>query len=129
PGDWTNEILADIRELYGRYSDSQGATRVNLQGVIFDTNGGGRLPIEKYLAATIAERQDLINGTKRIEEVARQHGLSPKYLEALWKRLRFDEATQLIDELRDEWRTAKIEQVPALVAKIQAWQNALTRFQ
>lgn len=129
PGDWTNEILADIRELYGRYSDSQGATRVNLQGVVFDTNGGGRLPIEKYLAATIAERQDLINGTKRIEEVARKQGLSPKYLEALWKRLRFDEATQLIDELRDEWRTAKIDQVPALAAKIQAWQNALTRFQ
>ena len=29
---------------------------MNLQGIVFGTNEGGRLPLEKYLAATIRER-------------------------------------------------------------------------
>ncbi len=38
------------------------ATQVNLQGIVFDTNDGGRLPLEKYLAATLAEREALDDG-------------------------------------------------------------------
>ena len=36
-----------------------GGDQVNLQGIVFDTNEGGRLPLEKYLAATLAEREAL----------------------------------------------------------------------
>ena len=47
PRDWTDEYLAEIRNLYAGYTDAQGGTQVNLQGIVFDTNGGGRLPIQK----------------------------------------------------------------------------------
>ena len=35
-----------------------GASQVNLQGIVFNTNDGGRLPVERYLAATfdVADR-------------------------------------------------------------------------
>ena len=49
-------MLAQIRSFYGRFTDSGGGTQVNLQGIVFGTNDGGRLPLEKYLAATIRDR-------------------------------------------------------------------------
>src|SRR4029077_10831946 len=62
--DWTNEILARIRETYRLYSDSHGATRVNLQGIVFNTNDGGGLPLERYFAATLSERDAILSGKK-----------------------------------------------------------------
>ena len=50
----------------------RAATKVNLQGIVFDTNQGGRLPLEKYLAATIAERECSGPGEKSVEAVARR---------------------------------------------------------
>ena len=52
--DWTEEILAEIREFYREFTDPSGGDKVNLQGIVFDTNDGGRLPLEKYLAARAA---------------------------------------------------------------------------
>ncbi len=63
--DWTNEKLDEIRAFYARYTDSAGATAVNLQGIQFETNGGGRLPVERYLRATLIDRDAL---RKRIED-------------------------------------------------------------
>src|SRR5712671_225805 len=73
--DWTAEILGEIRSFYRDFTDSQGGDKVNLQGIVFETNEGGRLPVEKYLAATLAERDALAAG-KTIESVAREHGLN-----------------------------------------------------
>ena len=86
--DWTNEALAGIRAIYRRYSESQGATRVNLQGIVFNTNDGGRLPLERYIAVTLSERDALKAGTKTIQTVARDHNLNGKYLDSLWTLLR-----------------------------------------
>jgi Protein of unknown function (DUF1592)/Protein of unknown function (DUF1588)/Protein of unknown function (DUF1587)/Protein of unknown function (DUF1585)/Protein of unknown function (DUF1595)/Planctomycete cytochrome C len=63
--DWTNDVLAQIREIYRKYSDTAGASQVNLQGIIFNTNDGGRLPIEQYLAATfdVADRLGDVRNT------------------------------------------------------------------
>src|SRR5438477_5355746 len=47
--DWTNETLAQIRDLYREFTDPRGGDKVNLQGIVFDTNAGGRLPLERYL--------------------------------------------------------------------------------
>ena len=38
--------LAKIREFYREFTDSRGGDKVNLQGIVFDTNDGGRLPLE-----------------------------------------------------------------------------------
>ena len=85
--DWTEEILAEIRNLYAEYTDAHGGTQVNLQGIVFDTNGGGRLPLQKYLEATLIEREAISAGRKTTDAVAREKGLSPKYLGLLWNSL------------------------------------------
>src|ERR1700716_2987954 len=51
--DWTEEILAEIRGFYREFNAPRGGDKVNLQGIIFETNEGGRLPLERYLAATL----------------------------------------------------------------------------
>ena len=38
------------------FTDNGGGSAVNLQGIKFDTNDGGVLPLEKYLAATLELR-------------------------------------------------------------------------
>ena len=80
---------------------------MNLQGVVFDTNQGGRLPIEKYLAATLVEREALTAGGKTIEAAASEHRLNAKYLGILWASLSGTEPSLLLDDLRDAWRKAK----------------------
>ena len=126
--DWTDDTLAIIRDFYKQFTDAGGGNQVNLQGVVFDTNQGGRLPIEKYLAATLAEREALAGGHKSIADVAREHGLNAKYLGILWKSLNGTNQSQLLDEFRARWRTAKPADAPALAADIAAWQKSLWTF-
>ena len=129
--DWTEETLAEIRGLYAKYSDSQGGTQVNLQGIVFDTNGGGRLPLERYLAATLEERPALTSGVKSIDAVASERGLSPKYLGGLWNLLSTKnnrEPSLLIDDLRARWQAARPGDAPALAAEIIRWQQSLWKF-
>jgi uncharacterized protein DUF1592/uncharacterized protein DUF1588/uncharacterized protein DUF1585/uncharacterized protein DUF1587/uncharacterized protein DUF1595 len=130
--DWTEETLAEIRRLYAQYSDSQGGTQVNLQGIVFETNGGGRLPLDKYFAATLAEREALTSGTKSIDAVARERGLSPKYLGGLWKLLTEPSAegqpSLLIDGIRARWQNAQPEEAGAIAADVIRWQQSLWKF-
>ena len=70
--DWTNETLAQIRSFYARFTDSGGGTQVNLQGIVFGTNDGGRLPLEKYLAATIRDRDALELGRAERSPTSRE---------------------------------------------------------
>ena len=74
PRDWTNQRLDEIRKFYARYSDSGGATAVNLQGIQFETNGGGRLPLEQYLKVTLVERGALLEGSKSIVTLVMARG-------------------------------------------------------
>ncbi len=126
--DWTNETLADIREFYRQFTDSQGASRVNLQGIVFDTNDGGRLPLERYLAATLVERDALQAGRKTIESVAHERGLNAKYLGILWATLTGREPSLLLDWVRARWRAAPADGAVALAGEIGRWQQALWRF-
>jgi hypothetical protein len=126
--DWTNEILNQIRALYSTYSDSSDSTKVNLQGLVWDAKQGGRLPVEKYLAATLDERESLWAARKTIAAVASEHGLSPKYLDLVWKSLNEREPSLLLDELRARWRQAKPGDAAGLALAISAWQKALWKF-
>ncbi len=127
--DWTNELLDQIRTLYRQYSDSNGGTRVNLQGIIFNTNDGGRLPLEHYLAVTLTERDALKSDPKSFERVAKAHNLSPKYLRLLWTMLTTSDSSPLFEHVRLRWKNAKPGDEKALAAEINIWQNALMRFQ
>ena len=144
PSDWTNQTLADIREFYRQFTDLRGGDKVNLQGIVFDTNQGGRLPVEKYLLATLLEREALTKGSKTIEAVAREQGVNAKYLGGLWKVLSVEprgtrgltspaqkdeqQPSLLMDGLRARWRAAKPGDAVALASEIAQWQSALWRF-
>src|SRR2546430_9957857 len=53
------------------FRSARGNTRVNLQGIVFDTNDGGRLPLDQYLEATVAEREALKEGNQSLTAVVR----------------------------------------------------------
>jgi hypothetical protein len=127
--DWTNETLAEIRNFYNQFTEPTDGERVNLQGVVFNTNGGGRLPVDKYLEATIVEREALHTGSKSFAQVAQERNLNEKYLRILWQHLTDEQPSLLLNGLRERWRSAtKGEDAGALAAEITAWQRSLWRF-
>ena len=130
--DQTNELLAEIQAFYRRFTADGGGSAVNLQGIRFTTNQGGMLPLERYLAATLEEREFLKRGEKSIEDVARQRSLSPKYLTTLWNVLSRKPDAQrpspLIDPLREKWLAASSNDVGKLAAEIKSGQDALWKF-
>lgn len=126
--DWTNDALARIREIYAKHSSTGGASQVNLQGIVFNTNDGGRLPVEKYIAVTIAERQPLEAGQKTLADVAKAHGLNAKYLGILWAALHDKTPSPLLDKVRAEWQAASPADADRVSLEIAQWQSALWRF-
>jgi hypothetical protein len=126
--DWTEERLAAIRAFYAQFTEKGGGLAVNLQGIKFDTKDGGVLPLEKYLTATLAERDALSAKRKTFADVAKERGLNAKYLGTLWAALNGSEHSLVLDLIRAQWRTAKPTDAPALAASIAQWQRALWRF-
>jgi hypothetical protein len=126
--DWTDDFLAQIRQFYSEYTDSGGGSQVNLQGIILETNQGGRLPIEKYLAATLTERENLTAGRKTIDAAAREHGLNAKYLGILWASLTNGASSLLLDDVRAHWRQTQPDDATALSEVVAMWQKSLWTF-
>jgi hypothetical protein len=141
--DWADEALARIRGFYGRFTQpldaaSAAAQSVVGQGIRLDLGHEGFLPTEKYLLASLAERDRLAKGANAIAEVARERGLNAKYLATLWATLSSalstsDEASAsdpslILDSLRARWKTAAPGDAAALAASVSGWQNALWKF-
>ena len=129
--DWTDEMVARIQTFHRDFTVSRGGSAVNLQGIQFETNQGGRLPLDRYLAATLANRDAMASGKKSVKTVAREHGLNAKYLGIVWEALTADSKEDdsfLLDQVRARWRAAQPKDVPALTAEIAAWQKALWKF-
>ncbi|MFO0382710.1 MAG: DUF1592 domain-containing protein [Pirellula sp.] len=125
--DWTEEVLGEIRSLYAKYSAKTGATQVNLQGVIFDTNDGGRLPFSLYLQALIEERKNLEQGSKTISEIAIERQLSPKYLQLIDRALH-DPKGQLMASIARQLKSADPNALTNTIRSIEDWQKALWKF-
>ena len=121
--DWANERLAGIRNFYARYARADGATPVNLQGVQFDTNQGGRLSLESYVAALNQSRDSLADETLSISQLANQSGLNAKYLELLYKTLQAPNSSLLINGLQQKYSGGGLT-----LEEIQLWQQSLWRF-
>ena len=104
--DWIDESLGDMHRFYNQFSE-----------------GNGQIPLRKYLAVTIQNRAALAAHTKSFADVARQDNLSPKYLEILWNTLNDARPSFVLDDLRSRWKTASLNDVPALVGQIESWQR------
>ncbi len=126
--DWTEEILQEIRAFYRQFTDPRGGDKVNLQGIVFETNEGGRLPVEKYLAATLAMRGVAAKDNQGLDAFARERGLNARYLRALSATLSAGEPSLLLDKLRARWRKAKPDEAAELAAEVAQWQKALWKF-
>ena len=131
--DWTNETLLKIRQFYRQRVETIDlgvGTSVGLMNLHGDCRLGqaGKLPLEKYFAATLAERTALRSGEKTISVVAAERGLNVKYLGLLWTNLTATEPSPLLDGLRTRWRDAKPEDAAALVTEVAAWQRGLWAF-
>ncbi|MBI1918750.1 MAG: DUF1592 domain-containing protein [Planctomycetes bacterium] len=131
--DWTDEALAKIRAFYREFVDSADlgvGSAVGNINVHSDTRLGqaGRLPLEKYFAATLAERNALTTGSKTITAVARERGLNARYLGILWSSLSGQAPSLLLDDLRSRWRRAKPQDAAALAAEVATWQKGLWTF-
>ncbi|MEX2169261.1 MAG: DUF1592 domain-containing protein [Pirellulales bacterium] len=126
--DWTEEMLTAIRAFYAQFTVNGGGTAVNLQGIQFDTKDGGVLPLEKYFAATLLERDAIRSRTISIVDAAQKYNLNAKYLGTLWSALNDSEPSLVLDVVRRQWKSAGPADAPALVATIERWQKALWRF-
>ncbi len=126
--DWTDDLLAQIRGFYREFTDAGGSDQVNLEGVVFGTNEGGRLPLERYLAATLKERDSLASEMTTIEAVAAEYRLNARYLGRLWNSMNSGETSFLLERVRARWRTAKPDDATALAGEIATWQKALWTF-
>lgn len=117
--DWTEELLSEIRGTYRQFTDNGGGTSVNLQGIRFDTKDGGVIPLDKYLAALLNERES---------KAVSAGDLSPRYLATLREVLNSKEPNLLLDPIRARWSSAKPDDATALAREISQWQHALWRF-
>ena len=126
--DWTDEIVSRIKALYRRYTDPEGSTRVSLQGLVWETNAGGRVPLKPYLTVLLTNRDALSLGKTTIADVASQASMSPKYLGILWNLFNGSDPSPILEILRDDWKTATPANVGTLVNTIRQWQVVLTAF-
>jgi hypothetical protein len=125
--DWTDQSLAEIRSFYGDFSVVERLADHYGHGTSHLGNAG-RLPLAKYFAATLAERDSLASGEKTVAAVAAERSLNARYLGLLWTKLTGDEPSLLLDDLRSRWREAKQEDSAALAAHVATWQKGLWTF-
>jgi len=129
--DETDEVLARIREFYRRYTDPGGRATVTLQGIELETAQGGRVPLEKYLGALLEHRDALAGGAITAAAVACERSLDARYLAALAGVLASGPdvvPSAVLARLRARARAATAADLPALVAEVDAWQQALWKF-
>jgi hypothetical protein len=136
-GDQIDEAIARLREFFRRYTVSRAdipLDTAHTQGVPVDPGHEGFVAIERYLEAMLAARRRLRDGDTTIEAVARERGLSPKYLGLLWDALSGSAAGEepasslLLDRLRARWASAAAGDADDLAAEIGRWQSALWKF-
>lgn len=125
--DWTDEIVSQIRTLYRRHTDARGATQVHLQGLTWDTNEGGRIPLDRYLAALISLRSSAPPSEAALQTAAQKAGLSPKYLRTLAQILTDARPSITLDATRTQLR-AKTPEPASISSSLAEWQQALWAF-
>lgn len=125
--DWTDESLSAIRGFYGEYSVVERLADHYGHGMSH-LGKAGRLPLERYFAATLAEREALQSGDKTIADVAAQTNLNARYLGNLWSVLNAADGSLLLDQLRAQWRQASPDAAADLTQYVRTWQKGVWTF-
>lgn len=132
--DFTDEWIARVKAFHARFTrplreaDARSQTIVK-HGVTLDIGTEGFLPVEEYVAATLALRGRATADEATIDAVARDRDLSPKYLATLWRALSAaDSGSPLMDRVRGLWRSATPEGASTVAAEIARWQDAVWGF-
>jgi hypothetical protein len=137
--DFADEAVSRLKRFYARYAqplDAAAAQQTVKQGITLDAGSEGFLPTEKYLLATLAERDRLARGADAVAAVARERGLSPKYLATLLAALSAPESkageagepSLILDALRARWKAATPADAAALASFVSQWQAAVWKF-
>ncbi len=129
--DWTEEYLGQIRGFYAERTAIDNSAEVNLQGVQFQTNQGGRLPLLRYLQALAIHRNSIDRGDQTLDRIAANEKLSAKYLKILWSELNqpISPDSPVLDRLRRIWREANgPEAAQILLDEIEQWQSVIWKY-
>jgi len=128
-GDQIKEALGRLRAFFGRFTVSRDdIPATSGHGIPLDAGHEGFVPLDRSLLA-LEQARDLIRGDEaNLPRVARERGLSAKYLAALWQALEADAAGEslLLDRLRAGWREGA--SAAALATEVRRWQDRLWKF-
>jgi RNAse (barnase) inhibitor barstar len=138
--DQTDEWVRRIQAYYAQFVADGGGQAVDLQGIKFDTNQGGVLPLEPYLEATLVQLASIPRNVAefKLDPNARglnAQGLNAKYYSILWdaiagvsQSLDDDSGYSPLNVLRERWRLSKPEDAAALAALITDQQKHLWKY-
>jgi hypothetical protein len=132
--DWTNERLYEIRRIYARHTsgnkDLSAFDRWSMPDPLASTEEDGRIDLTPYIASLVQHRDRILGSPSTAASgIADNAGLNGKFLGLLIAGLTAaDESSLLLQQLQNRWLAAGPDDVPAIVAEIDAWQNALWKF-
>ncbi|HTU26982.1 MAG TPA: DUF1587 domain-containing protein, partial [Pirellulales bacterium] len=115
--DQSQELIAQIKALYHKLNAASGG------------DDSGRLEFGKYLAATVAHRDEVLSGKMTIEQLAAAVHLNPRYMELLWRTLTEGEASLPLSTIRTAWRSATPQDCDAVAGRIRTWQGLAWKFE
>jgi hypothetical protein len=115
--DWIDEYLAKIRGFYARFTADGSGGKTVQHGVSLTLGDGGRLPVDRYLAALQAGAKA---GSNRGPAGPT---LNQKYLAILQEALESKTPSPILDPLRAKFRAGTLQ-----AADVAAWQSGLWRF-
>ena len=128
--DRADQLAARIQAFYRQFTSDGGGQSINLQGIQFNTNEGGVFPLQRYLTATLEERDALSGGMKTIEQIAQERRLNAKYLRTLWSRMSTaqNQSSPLVDRIQAQWQQSTPGDGAKLAAMISEQQKIFFRF-
>lgn len=127
--DWTDEAVESIQSFYRKYVDEKPRKAKYAWKTERRESTAGYLPLEPYLKATLAYRKRIADGEMSLKQVAEKEGLSFKYLRLLWQVLNDREPSRFLDRARAQWLSSATNDMGALFAEIEQWQEHLWKFQ
>lgn len=131
--DATNDIIAEIREIYDRHTlDGSDPSVLDLWTIADPQEGtrlDGRVDLEAYVTALVRHRDQLQADPKSAAGIAELEKINPKYFTHLVDQL-LAPPTQspLLDDLRRKVAAADEGQARKIASDIRAWQERLWKF-